>query len=89
MTKEYDVVVIGSGPAGYHALSGAGNWDSVRRVSKSGKIRTKKPSLAALALTLGAFLQKRCWTPLINIEAQQGHETHGIKVSAVILMCRR
>ena len=64
-------------------LSGAGNWDSVRRVSKSGKTRTKNRLWWHLS-NVGCIPSKALLdTSHKFIEAQHDFETHGIKVSAV------
>ena len=84
MTKEYDVIVIGSGPAGYHAAIRCGQLGFSTACIEKWQNKDKKTVFGGTCLNVGCIPSKALLdTSHKFIEAQHDFETHGIKVSAV------
>ena len=60
MSEKFDVIVIGSGPAGYVAAIRAAQLGLKLPVSKNGKIATARALTAAPALTSVVSPRRRC-----------------------------
>ena len=84
MTKEYDVVVIGSGPAGYHAAIRCGQLGFSTACIEKWQNKDKKTVFGGTCLNVGCIPSKALLdTSHKYIEARQDFEAHGIKVPAV------
>ena len=81
MTKEYDVIVIGSGPAGYHAAIRCGQLGFSTACIEKWQNKDKKTVFGGTCLNVGCIPSKALLdTSHKFIEAQHDFETHGIKV---------
>ncbi|HBW82685.1 MAG TPA: dihydrolipoyl dehydrogenase [Gammaproteobacteria bacterium] len=84
MTKEYDVVVIGSGPAGYHAAIRCGQLGLRTACIEKWQSRDDKTVYGGTCLNVGCIPSKALLdTSHKYVEALHEFETHGIKVPAV------
>ncbi len=84
MSKEFDVVVIGSGPAGYHAAIRAAQLGFKTACIEKWLNKEDKTVYGGTCLNVGCIPSKALLdTSHKYLEAQHDFETHGIKVSKV------
>jgi dihydrolipoamide dehydrogenase len=84
MSKEFDVVVIGSGPAGYHAAIRAAQLGFKTACIEKWLNKEDKTVYGGTCLNVGCIPSKALLdTSHKYVEAQHDFETHGIKVSKV------
>lgn len=84
MSKEYDVVVIGSGPAGYHAAIRCGQLGFSTACIEKWLNKEEKTVYGGTCLNVGCIPSKALLdTSHKYVEAQHDFSTHGIKVSKV------
>ena len=84
MSKQYDVVVIGSGPAGYHAAIRCGQLGFSTACIEKWLNKEDKTVYGGTCLNVGCIPSKALLdTSHKYVEAQHDFETHGIKVNKV------
>ena len=84
MSKEYDVVVVGSGPAGYHAAIRCGQLGFKTACIEKWLSKEDKTVYGGTCLNVGCIPSKALLdTSHKYAEAQHDFETHGIRVSKV------
>lgn len=84
MSKEFDVVVIGSGPAGYHAAIRAAQIGFKTACIEKWLNKEDKTVYGGTCLNVGCIPSKALLdTSHKYLEAQHDFETHGIKVGKV------
>ncbi len=84
MSKEYDVVVIGSGPAGYHAAIRCAQLGFNTACIEKWLNKEDKTVYGGTCLNVGCIPSKALLdTSHKYVEAQHDFSTHGIKVSKV------
>jgi len=84
MSKEYDVVVVGSGPAGYHAAIRCGQLGFKTACIEKWLNKEDKTVYGGTCLNVGCIPSKALLdTSHKYAEAHHDFETHGIKVSKV------
>ncbi|MCY4356718.1 MAG: dihydrolipoyl dehydrogenase [Gammaproteobacteria bacterium] len=86
MSKQYDVVVIGSGPAGYHAAIRCGQLGFRTACIEKWLNQNGKTAYGGTCLNVGCIPSKALLdTSQKYIEAQHEFSTHGIKVSKPVI----
>ncbi len=84
MSKEYDVVVIGSGPAGYHAAIRCGQLGFKTACIEKWLNKESKTVYGGTCLNVGCIPSKALLdTSHKYVEAQHDFSIHGIKVNKV------
>ncbi len=84
MSKEFDVVVIGSGPAGYHAAIRCGQLGFKTACIEKWLNKDDKTVYGGTCLNVGCIPSKALLdTSHKYVEAQHDFDTHGIKVNKV------
>ncbi len=84
MSKQYDVVVIGSGPAGYHAAIRCGQLGFSTACVEKWLNKEDKTVYGGTCLNVGCIPSKALLdTSHKYVEAQHDFSTHGIKVNKV------